>query len=77
MFAKTVNKTLCRLTLVETFPNTLSEVVARQFQVQVKAEAPVKTDGDVDAGLKAYTDVAIINEFEAVALVHLKAYTFS
>ena len=44
---------------------------------RVKAEAPVKTDGDIDAGLEAYTDVATINEFEAVALVHLKAYTFS
>ena len=49
----------------------------RQFQVQVKAETPVKTDGDIDAGLEAYTDVAIINEFAAVALVHLKANTFS
>ena len=80
MFAKTVNKTLCRLTLVDTFPNTLSEVVAKTIAITitcVKAEAPVKTDGDIDAGLEAYTDVATINEFEAVALVHLKAYTFS
>ena len=43
----------------------------------MKAEAPVKADGDIDAGLQAYTDVALINEFEAVTLVHLKAYTFS
>ena len=43
----------------------------------VKAEAPVKTDGDIDAGLEAYTDVDTINEFKAVALVHPKAYTFS
>ena len=80
MFARTVNKTLCRLTLVDTFPNTLSEVVATTIPIIitcVKAEAPVKTDGDIDAGLQAYTDVATINEFEAVALVDLKAYTFS
>ena len=43
----------------------------------VKAEAPVKTDGDIHAGLAAYTDVDTINEFEPVALLHLKAYTFS
>ena len=80
MFAKTDNKTLCRLTLVDTFPNTLSEVVAKTIAITitcVKAEAPVKTDGEIDAGLEAYTDVATIHEFQAVALVHLKAYTFS
>ena len=80
MFAKTVNKTLCRLTLVDTFPNTLSEVVAKTIPITitcVKAEAPVKTDGDIDEGLEAYTDVDKINEFEAVALVDPKAYTFS
>ena len=81
MFAKTVNKTLCRLTLVDTFPNTLSEVVAKIFFPKtitcVKAEAPVKTDGDIDEGLEDYTDVDTINEFEAVALVDPKAYTFS
>ena len=43
----------------------------------VKIEALVKTDGDIDAGLQAYTDVDTINEFELVALVHPKAYTFS
>ena len=80
MFAKTVNKTLCRLTLVDTFPNTLSEVVAKTIPITitcVNAEAPVKTDGEIDARLEAYTDVVTINKFEAVALVHLKAYTFS
>ena len=54
MSAKTVNKTLCRLTLVDTFPDTLSEVVAKTIPIAitcVKAEAPVKTDGDIDAGL--------------------------
>ena len=80
MFAKTVNKTLCRLTLVDTFRNTLSEVVAKIFPKTitcVKAEAPVKTDGDIDKGLEDYTDVDRINEFEAVALVDPKPYTFS
>ena len=43
----------------------------------VKAEAQVKTDGEIDTGLQAYTDVDTINEFQAVALVHRKAYTFS
>ena len=43
----------------------------------VKAEAPVKTQGDIDEGLEAYTDVDTINEFEAVALVDPKAYIFS
>ena len=43
----------------------------------MKAEAPVKTHGDIDEGLEAYTDVDTINEFEAVALMHTKAYTFS
>ena len=43
----------------------------------VKAEAPVKTDGEIDAGLEAYTDVDTLNAFKAVALVHPKAYTFS
>ena len=80
MFAKTVNKTLCRLTLVDTFPDTLSEVVAKTIAITitcVKAEALVKTDGDINAGLQAYTDVATINEFKAVAVVHPKTYTFS
>ena len=43
----------------------------------MKAEAPVKTDGDIDQGLEAYTDVDTINEFEAMALVDAKPYTFS
>ena len=80
MFAKTVNKTLCRLTLVDTFPNTLSEVVAKTIAITitcVKAEAPVKTEGDIDAGLEAYTDVDTINEFEALALVYPQSHTFS
>ena len=80
MFAKTVNKTLCRLTLLDTFLNTLSEVVPKIFPKTImclKAKAPVKTDGDIDEGLEAYTDVDTINEFEAVALMHAKAYTFS
>ena len=66
MFAKTVGKTLCRLTLVDTFPDTLSEVVAKTVVITitcVKTEAPVKTDGDIDAGLQAYTHVDTINEF--------------
>ena len=59
MFAKTVNKTLCRLTLVDTFADTLSELVAKTIAITitcVKAEAPVKTDGDIHAELAAYTD---------------------
>ena len=70
----------CRLTLVEKFPDTLSEVIAKTIAITitcVKAEAQVKTDGDIDAGLQAYTDVDTINEFQAFALVHRKAYTFS
>ena len=66
--------------MVDTFPDTLSVVFAKTIAITitcVKAEALVKTDGDIDAGLQAYTDVATINEFEAVALVHPKAYTFS
>ena len=43
----------------------------------MKAEALVKTDGDIDEGLEDYTDVDTINEFEAMALVDPKAYTFS
>ena len=76
MFAKTVGKTLCRLTLVDTFPDTLSEVVAKTLVITitcVKTEAPVKTEGDIYAGLQAYTHVVTINEFEPVALLHLKA----
>ena len=76
MFAKTVGKTLCRLTLVDTFPDTLSEVVAKTVVITitcVKTEAPVKTDGDIDAGLQAYTHVDTRNEFQPVALLHLKA----
>ena len=72
MFAETVNKTLCRLTLVDAFPDTLSEVVAKTIAITitcVKAEQPVKTAGD--------TDVATINEFEAVAQGHPKSHTFS
>ena len=70
----------CRLTLVETFPDTLSEVVAKILAITItslKAEAQVKTDGDIDAALQAYTDVETINEFAAFALVHRKAYTCS
>ena len=76
MLAKTVDKTLCMLTLVDTFPDTLLEVVPKTFPKTitcVKAKVPVKTDGDIDAGLEAYTDVDTINEFGAVALVDLKA----
>ena len=43
----------------------------------MKAEAPVKTDGDIDAELASYTDVDTINQFEPVALFYAKAYTFS
>ena len=70
----------CRLTLVDTFPDTLSEVVAKTIAITItslKAEAQVKTDGDIDAGFQAYTDVDTINEFAPLALVHRKAYTFS
>ena len=70
----------CRRTLVDTFPDTLSEVVAKTLKITitcVKAKALVKTDGDIDAGLEAYTDADTINEFAALALVHRKAYTFS
>ena len=80
MFAKTVGKTLCTLTLVDTFPDTISEVISKTIAITitcVKAEAQVKTDGDIDAGLQAYTDVDTINEFAPLALVHRKAYTFS
>ena len=38
--------------MVDTFPETLSEVVAKTFPKTipcVKAEAPLKTDGDIDA----------------------------
>ena len=70
----------CRLTLDDTFPDTLSELVANTIAITitcVKTEAPVTTDGDIDVGLQAYTDVDTINEFEPLALVHLKAYPFS
>ena len=80
MFAKTVGKTLCRLPLVDTFPDTLSEVVPKTVAITikcVKTEAPVKTDGDIDAGLEAYTDGDTINEFKPVALFHTKGYMFS
>ena len=64
----------------DTFPDTLSELIAKTVAITitcVKTEAPVKTDRDIDAGLKAYTDVATIKEFKAIALFHAKAYTFS
>ena len=80
MFAKTVRKTLCGLTLDDKFSDTLSEVLAKTITITitcVKAEAPVKTDGDIHAGLAAYTDVDTINEFKPMALFHPKAYTFS
>ena len=69
-----------RLTLVITFPNTLPEVVAKTIThtlTCVEVEAPVKTEGDIDAGLEAYTDVDTINEFEALALVYPQTHTFS
>ena len=56
LFAKTVGKTLCRLTVVDTFFDTLSEVVAKTIAITitcVKVEAPVKTDCDIDAELQA------------------------
>ena len=59
---------------------TLLELVANRIAISitcVKTNAPVKTEGDIDAGLQAYTDLDTINDFEPVALVHLKAYTFS
>ena len=69
----------CRLTLVDTFSDTLSEVVAKTIALTitcVKAERPLKTDGDIDAAFEAYTDVDTINEFQPVALFRPKAYTF-
>ena len=62
------------------FPDTLSELVANTIAITitcVKTKAPVKTDDDIDAGFQAYTDVDTINEFQPVALVLAKAYTFS
>ena len=70
---------MCRLTLVDTFPDTLSEVVAKIIAIKItclKAEKPFKTDVDINAVLQPYTDVDTINEFEAVAPMHPKAYTF-
>ena len=69
-----------RLTLVDTFPDTLPEVLAKTIAdplTCVEVKAPVKTEGDIDAGLEAYTDVDTINEFEALALVYLQSHTFS
>ena len=69
----------CRLTLVDTFPDTLSEVFAKTIALTitcVKAERPLKTDGDIDAAFEAYTDVDTINKFEPVAFFRPKAYTF-
>ena len=80
MFAKTVVKTLCRLTLVDTFPDTISEVVAKTLVITitcVKTEAPVKTNGDIDAGLQAYTHVDKINEFKTCGTVASQGLTFS
>ena len=62
--------------MVDTFSNTLSEVVAKTVAITitcVKTEAPVITDGDFHAGLQAYTDVDTINEFQPVAQLHPKA----
>ena len=50
--------------MVNTFADTLSEVVAKTVVITitcVKTEAPVKTDGDIDAGLQAYTHVALFH----------------
>ena len=46
--------------LVDTLPDTLSEVVAKKIAHTlscVEPEAPVKTEADTDAGVKAYTVV--------------------
>ena len=64
------------MTRDDTFPDTLSELVANTIAITitcVKTDAPVKTDGDIDAALQAYTDVDTINEFEPVPLLHPKA----
>ena len=82
MQANTVGKLLSHMeaeALVDTFPDTLSEMVAKTIAdtlTCVEAEAPVKT-GDTIAGVDPYTDLDIINEFEAMALVYTQAYTFS
>ena len=60
-----------RLTLVDTFSDTLmmaKKIAETPTCVEVKA--PVKSEGDIDAGLEASTDVDTINEFEALALVY-------
>lgn len=62
-----------RLTLVDTFSDTLPEMMAKKIAETptcVEVKAPVKSEGDIDAGLEAYTDVDTINEFEALALVY-------
>lgn len=62
-----------RLTLVDTFSDTLPEMMAKKIAETltcVEVKAPVKSEGDIDAGLEASTDVDTINEFEALALVY-------
>ena len=65
--------------LVDTFHDTLSEVVAKTIADTlncVVAEAPVKTT-DTLAGVKAYLCLDKLNEGEAEALVYTQAYKFA
>ena len=65
--------------LVDTFHDTLSEVVAKTIAdtlTFVVAEAPVKTT-DTLAGVKAYLCFDKLNEVEAEGLVYTQAHTFS
>ena len=65
--------------LVDTFHDTLSEVVANTIAdtlTCVVAEAPVKRT-DALAGVKAYLCLDKLNEVEAEALVYTQAHTFS
>ena len=65
--------------LIHALGDILAEVVAKTIAITitcVKAERPLKTDGDIDAAFEAYTDVDTINEFEPVALFRPKADTF-
>lgn len=57
-----------RLTLVDTFPDTLPEVLAKTIADPLTC---------VEVKAPAYTDVDTINEFEALALVYPQSHTFS
>ena len=66
-------------TLVDMHPYKLLVVLAKTIAdalTRVEVEAPVKSEADTLAGVKAFPDLDTLNKVEAKAVVNTQAFTF-